>query len=170
MWDSTVFKFIFFRGEESTTFGFQLFAEQSCLSLSDCSVLCLATQSCSTLWLPGLQHARLLCQWGLSWEQYWSELPYPPPSSRSSQPRDQTQVSHIAGRFFTDWATWKPKNIGVGSLSLLWGIIPTQESNWGLPHCRRILLPAELPEKPTQELLESKDFFKDFFFFDVAHF
>ena len=28
------------------------------------------------------------------------------PSSRgSSQPRDQIQVSHIAGRFFTGWAT-----------------------------------------------------------------
>ena len=28
------------------------------------------------------------------------------PSSRgSSQPRDQTQVSHIAGRFFTVWTT-----------------------------------------------------------------
>ena len=28
------------------------------------------------------------------------------PSSRgSSQPRDWTQVSHIAGRFFTSWAT-----------------------------------------------------------------
>ena len=26
-------------------------------------------------------------------------------SRRSSQPRDQTQVSHIAGRFFTIWAT-----------------------------------------------------------------
>ena len=30
------------------------------------------------------------------------------PSSRgSSQPRDQTQVSHIAGRLFTIWATWE---------------------------------------------------------------
>ena len=30
-------------------------------------------------------------------------------SSRgSSQPRDQTQVSHTAGRFFTDWGTRKP--------------------------------------------------------------
>ena len=28
------------------------------------------------------------------------------PSSRgSSQPRDETQVSYIAGRFFTSWAT-----------------------------------------------------------------
>ena len=31
------------------------------------------------------------------------------------------------------------KNIGVGSLSLLQRIFPTQESNWGLLHCRRIL-------------------------------
>ena len=28
-----------------------------------------------------------------------------PRSRDSSQPRDQTQVSHIAGRFFTSWAT-----------------------------------------------------------------
>ena len=40
------------------------------------------------------------------------------PSSRgSSQPRDQTQVSCIADRFFTIWATRKDKNTGVGSYS-----------------------------------------------------
>ena len=33
----------------------------------------------------------------------------------------------------------EPKNTGVGSLSLLQGIFPTQDSNWGLLHCRRIL-------------------------------
>ena len=31
------------------------------------------------------------------------------------------------------------QNTGVGDLSLLQGIFPTQESNWGLLHCRRIL-------------------------------
>ena len=31
------------------------------------------------------------------------------------------------------------QNTGVGSLSLLQQIFPTQESNPGLPHCRRIL-------------------------------
>ena len=31
------------------------------------------------------------------------------------------------------------QNTGVGGLSLLQGIFPTQESNWGLLHCRRIL-------------------------------
>ena len=31
----------------------------------------------------------------------WVDFPF---SRGSSQPRDQTQVSHIAGRFFTSWA------------------------------------------------------------------
>ena len=31
------------------------------------------------------------------------------------------------------------QNTGVGSLSLLQGIFPAQESNWGLLHCRWIL-------------------------------
>ena len=33
----------------------------------------------------------------------------------------------------------KPKNTGVGGLSLLQQIFPTQDLNWGLLHCRRIL-------------------------------
>ena len=32
----------------------------------------------------------------------WVAFPF---FRESSQPRDQTQVSHIAGRFFTSWAT-----------------------------------------------------------------
>ena len=35
------------------------------------------------------------------------------------------------------------QNTRMGSLSLLQGIFPTQGSNPGLPHCRRIILPAE---------------------------
>ena len=42
-----------------------------------------------------------------------------PFSRGSSQPGDQIQVSHIAGRFFNSWAIGKPKNTGEGSLSLL---------------------------------------------------
>ena len=66
----------------------------------------------------------------------WVAFPF---SRGSSQPRDGTQVSCIAGRFFTSWATGKPKNTGVGSLSLLQQIFPTQELNQGLLHCRWIL-------------------------------
>ena len=36
--------------------------------------------------------------------EYWSWVAFPF-SRGSSQPRDQTQVSHIAGGFFTSWAT-----------------------------------------------------------------
>ena len=40
------------------------------------------------------------------------------------------------------------QNTGVGSLSLLQGIFPTQRSNSGLPHRRQFLLPAEPQRKP----------------------
>ena len=64
----------------------------------------LVTQSCPTLWdpmdnsLPGssvfeILQARLLEQFAI------------PFSRASSRPRDQTQVSCIAGRLFTIWAT-----------------------------------------------------------------
>ena len=91
-----------------------------------------------------------------------------PFSRASSRFRDQTPLSCIAGRFFTIWATrearrpffdgslsvvsnslrphglyspWNSpgQNTGVGSLSLLQGIFPTQGLNPGLPCCRWIL-------------------------------
>ena len=40
------------------------------------------------------------------------------------------------------------QNTGVGSLSFLQGIFPTQGSNPGLLHCRQNLLPAEPQRKP----------------------
>ena len=46
----------------------------------------------------------------------WIAFPF---STGSSQPRDWTQVSHIAGRFVTSWTTKERKNTGVGNLSLL---------------------------------------------------
>ena len=44
------------------------------------------------------------------------------------------------------------QNTGVGSLSLLQGIFPTQGSNLGLPHCRRILY--QLSHKGSPRILE----------------
>ena len=51
------------------------------------------TQSCPTLWNPRILQARTL---------EWVAFPF---SGGSSQPRDQTQVSCIAGGFFTSWVT-----------------------------------------------------------------
>ena len=44
------------------------------------------------------------------------------------------------------------QNTGVGSLSLLQGIFPTQGSNLGLPHCRRILY--QLSHQGNPRILE----------------
>ena len=60
-------------------------------------------------------------------------------SRGSSQPWDRTQISLIAGGFFTPEPQEKPKNTGVGSLSLLQWIFLAQESTWGLLHCKQIL-------------------------------
>ena len=60
-------------------------------------------------------------------------------SGGSSQPRDQTQVSHIAADSLPSEPPGKPKNTGVGSLSLLQGIFLTQESNQSLLQCGQIL-------------------------------
>ena len=66
----------------------------------------------------------------------WVAFPF---SRESSQPRDQTQVSHIMADSLPAEPKGKPKNIGVGSRSLLQQISPTQESNLSLLHCRWIL-------------------------------
>ena len=66
----------------------------------------------------------------------WVAFPF---SRGSSQPRDRTQFSRIAGGFFTSWATAKSKNTGMDSLSPLQVIFLTQEPNWDLLHCWWIL-------------------------------
>ena len=51
-------------------------------------------------------------------------------------------LSLLQGTFPTQESNWglgKPKNTEGGSLSLLQGIFQTQESNWGLQHWRWIL-------------------------------
>ena len=99
------------------------------------------TQSCPTLCNPmdytvhGILEARML---------EWVPFPF---SRGSVQPRDWTQVSHIAGRFFTSWA------IRVSSLSLFQQIFLTQELHQGLLHCKQIFfffffLSVELSGKP----------------------
>ena len=71
----------------------------------------------------------------------------------SSQPRDRTWVSCLAGRFFTVWATKGSPRILVGSLSLLQTIFLTQESNWGFLHCRQILYQLSYQGSPTSHSL-----------------
>ena len=97
------------------------------------------TQSCLTLCDPMDYTVHEILQAKIL---EWVAFPF---SRGSSQRRAWTQVSHIASRFFTSWATQgKPKSTGVDSLSLLQGIFLTQESNWGLLRCRWILYQLSL--------------------------
>ena len=63
--------------------------------------------------------------------EYWSGQPFPSPGIKSRYPA--LQVDSLPAK-----PLGKTKNTGVGSLSLLQWIFPTQESNHGLHH-RRIL-------------------------------
>ena len=51
---------------------------------------------------------------------------------------------------------WKPKNTGVGSLSLLQQIFPSQESNQGLLHFRQILYQLSYQGSPGHCLLNQE--------------
>ena len=64
-----------------------------------------------------------------------------PLSRGSSQPRDRTQIPPLQADSLPAEPQWKPKNTGVGSLSLLQWIFLTQELNQGLLHYRWILYP-----------------------------
>ena len=101
-----------------------LLVAQSCLTLCD-------SMDCSPLVFSvhGILHARLLV---------WVAIPF---SRGSSWPRDQSWISHIAGRFFTVWATGKPC---IHSLLHFWH--PPQGwcicYNWWT--CSEILLTAKI--------------------------
>ena len=84
---------------------------------------------------------------GFSRQEYWSGLPCLPPGDLPNpgiEPRyPALQVDSLLSE-----PPGKPKDTGVSSLSLLWGDFLTQESNWGLLHCRWILYQLNYPRSP----------------------
>ena len=61
----------------------------------------------SPVWLfvtPWTVACKASLSMGFSRQESWSGLPFPAPGDLPD-PRDQAGVSHIAGRFFTVWAT-----------------------------------------------------------------
>ena len=94
-------------------------------------------QSFPTLWPHGLYNP-----WNSPGQstrpEYWSGQPFPFPGHLPNleiEPRSPTlQADSLPAE-----PQAKPKNTGVGSLSLLQWIFLTQELNWGFLHCRQIL-------------------------------
>ena len=92
--------------------------------------------------LSSTSSIRLLSPWGFFRLEYWSALPclspgdLPNPGIKPRSPtfQEDSLLSEPRG---------KPKNTGVGSLSLLQGFFLTQEWNWGLT-LQADSLPAEL--------------------------
>ena len=93
------------------------------------------TQSCPTLCDPMDCSLPGSSVHGFSRPEYWSGQPFASPGDLPNpgmEPRLQVDSLPVQPQ-------GKPKYTGVGSLSLLQGTFPTQESNWGLLHCRWIL-------------------------------
>ena len=92
------------------------------------------------------------CQASLSMrfsrEEYWSGLPCPPPGDRPDPGIEPTSPALQADSLPAE-PLGNPKNTGVGSLSLLQRISPTQELNWGLLHCRWILYQLSYQGSPN---------------------
>ena len=109
-----------------------------------CAVLSHSVMS-NSLWSHGLQ----------SMEFYRSRIPdwaaYPF-SRGSSQSRDQTQVSRIAGRFFTSWATRKAQEYWSGLPCPPPGDLPNPGIKPRSPALQENSLPFEPRGKPYPDL------------------
>ena len=75
---------------------------------------------------------------GFSRQGYWNGLPFPFPGDLPDPGIKPGSPALQADSLLSE-PPGKPKSTGVGSLSLLHGIVPTQGSNPGLPYCRQIL-------------------------------
>ena len=84
--------------------------------------------------------------------EYWSGKAFPF-SRGSSQPRDGTQVSRIAGRLPAE-PQGKPKNPGVGRLSLHWQIFPYPGIEPASPALQADSLRAEPQGKPSKSKVQ----------------
>ena len=106
--------------------------------------------SCAQLFATAwLWPARLLCSCRFSREEYWSGLPCLSPRDLPN-PGVKPRSLALQDVSLQSGPPVKPKNTGMGSLSHLQRIFPTQESNRGLQHCRWILYQVSYQGSPNQ--------------------
>ena len=88
--------------------------------------------------------------------EYWSGEPLPSPGDLPN-PGIEPRSPALQADSLPAEPQGKPKNTGVGSLSLLQGIFPTQESNRGLLCCRQILYQLSYQGSPFSSLTEAEN-------------
>ena len=92
---------------------------------------------------------------GFSRQEHWSGLPCSPPGDLPNPGIKHRSLSLQENSLLSE-PPEKLENAGVGSLPLLQGILPTQESNQGLLHCRKILYQLSYQGSPLSGLAEFK--------------
>ena len=97
----------------------------------------LVAKSCLTLATPQTVAWQVPLSMGFSRQEYWSGLPYPLPGDLSNPGLNPRLL--LCRCSLPSEPSQKPKSTRVGSLSLLQGIFPTKDLNWGSLHCRQIL-------------------------------
>ena len=100
--------------------------------------LCLVAQWYPTLCDPMDCSPPDFSSWGFSKQEYGSGFPCPPPGDLPN-PGIELRSPALQAYSLLFEPQGKPQKTGVGSLSFLQGVFPTQELNRGLLHCRRIL-------------------------------
>ena len=88
--------------------------------------------------------------------EYWSGWPFPSPGDLSN-PGIESKSPALQEDSLSVKPQRKPKNTGVGSLSLLQGIFPPQELNWGLLHYRQILYQLSYERSPHKKIKNKKN-------------
>ena len=85
----------------------------------------------------------------LSRPEYWSGKTFPSPGDLPN-PGNEPRSPALQADSLLSEPQGKPKNTGVGSLSLIQQIFSTQELNQGLLHCRRIIYQLSYERSPVR--------------------
>ena len=113
-----------------------------------CFMLCFMSSPASFIHTPWTVAHQAPLSMGFSRQEYWSGLLCPPPGDLPN-PGIKPRSPALQADSLPSEPPGKPKNTGVGSLSLLQGIFLTQELNLGLLHCRWILYELSYQGSPV---------------------
>ena len=130
---------------ENMSSGHRLGLNPSCVKVQ-VAQLCLTFCDLVAYTVHGILQARILG---------WVAFPF---SRESSQTRDWTRVSHIAGRFFTSWATREAPKYRSGLTIPSPADLPDSGIEPGSPALQVDSLPTELWGKPPSCVTQSKLF------------
>ena len=97
----------------------------------------------------------------ISKPEYWSRYPFPSPGDLPN-PGIKPRSPALQADSLPAEPQGKPKNTGVGRLSLLQQIFPTEELYWDLLNCRWILFQLSYQGSPFKKCIPLRHLFRVF--------